>query len=66
MPLAEERCGGASEVLRTYGSFSEACDENGISRILVGFHFRNAVEDGIKHGRRIGKHAVTHFLRRVH
>ena len=56
----------ASEVLRTYRSFSEACDENGISRILVGFHLRNAGEDGIKHGRRIGKHAATHFLRRVH
>ncbi len=66
MLLPAEQCGGADEVLRTYGSFSAACDENGVSRILVGFHFRNAVEDGIKHGRRIGKYAVSHFLRPVH
>ena len=48
---------------RRYDSFSEAADENGLSRILVGFHFRNAVEDGIEHGRRIGARAVDRFLR---
>jgi hypothetical protein len=63
MLLAAERCGGASEVLRSYTSFSHAADENAVSRILVGFHFRKAVEDGTRHGRRIGKEAVTHLLR---
>jgi len=36
-----------------HGSFSQAA-ENGLSRILIGFHFRKAVEAGIEHGRRIG------------
>jgi hypothetical protein len=62
LPVEAERCGQASEVLRPYTSFSEASEENGLSRILVGFHFRRAVEDGTMHGRRIGKYAVTHFL----
>ena len=65
MPVPDERCDGANEVLRSYSSFSQAADENGLSRILVGFHFRRAVEDGITHGRRIGKDAVTHLLRPV-
>jgi hypothetical protein len=63
LPMPEEQCGGTSEVLRSYASFSQAADENGISRILVGFHFRKAVEEGIKHGRKIGKRAVEHFLK---
>ena len=33
-------------VLRRYTSFSQAAEENGLSRILVGFHFRKAVERG--------------------
>ena len=63
--LEAERCGGASEVSRSYISFSHAADENAVSRILVGFHFRKAVEDGTRHGRQIGKNAVTHHLRPV-
>jgi hypothetical protein len=58
-------CDDASPVTRSYRSFSEAADENGLSRILVGFHFRNAVEKGIDHGRRIGGRAVDRFLRPV-
>jgi hypothetical protein len=50
-------------VTRRYDRFSEAADENGLSPILVGFHFRNAVEDGIDHGRRIGGYTVERFLR---
>jgi hypothetical protein len=29
-------------VFRSYGSFSQAAEENGLSRILVGFRFRHA------------------------
>jgi hypothetical protein len=50
-------------VLRSYTSFSQAADENAYSRILVGFHFRKAVEEGTAYGRKIGKRAVNHFLR---
>ena len=42
-----------------------AAQENGISRILVGFHFRKAVDEGIEHGHRIGDLAVDRFLRPV-
>jgi hypothetical protein len=52
-------------VLRSFLSFSQAAAENGISRILVGFHFRKAVEEGIVRGSRIGDQAVHHFLRPV-
>ena len=65
LPPPEGRCGAANEVLRSSASFSQAADENGVSRILVGFHSRKAVEEGIKHGREIGKHAAGHFLKPV-
>jgi PAP2 superfamily len=65
LPLVEEQCGGASEVLRRYKSFSEAAEENGESRILIGIHFRKAVEEGIEHGRKIGARAVNRFLEPV-
>jgi hypothetical protein len=59
-------CDDAAPVLRSYTSFSQAREENGRSRILVGFHFRKAVDEGIDHGRKIGNRAVNHFLRPVH
>jgi hypothetical protein len=58
-------CDDASPVFRSYSSFSQAREENGLSRILVGFHFRKAVEEGIDHGRAIGDLAVDRFLRPV-
>ena len=60
---AGSRCGDASPVLREYASFSQAAAENGRSRILIGFHFREAVEVGIAHGTLIGDRAVGLFLR---
>jgi hypothetical protein len=65
LPEVTEQCGGTSEVLRSFTSFTQAAEENGLSRILVGFHFRDAVNEGIKHGRKVGNHAVSHFLRPV-
>jgi hypothetical protein len=55
-------CTDASPVLRSYTRFSQARDENAVSRILVGFHFRKAVEDGTAHGRRIGDLVADRFL----
>ena len=46
-----------------FGSFSAAADENARSRILVGFHFRAAVEAGTAHGEKIGRFVVEHALR---
>jgi len=62
---AGSTCTDPSPVTRSYASFSAAAQENGISRILVGFHFRKAVEEGIEHGDRIGDLAVDRFLRPV-
>ena len=61
-----QTCTDASPVLRTYNSFSQASQENGLSRILVGFHFRKAVTEGINHGEKIGNWTVNAFLRPVH
>jgi PAP2 superfamily len=63
---AGSTCTDASPVLRSYTSFSQAEEENGLSRILVGFHFRDAVETGIKHGEKIGERAVNLYLRPAH
>ena len=60
-----QRCTDPSPVFRSYASFSQAAEENAFSRILVGLHFRNAVETGVKHGRKIGKRAANLFLRPV-
>jgi hypothetical protein len=59
---AGSTCNDASSVTRSFTSFSQAAAENALSRILVGFHFRHAVESGIAHGRRIGNRAVNRFL----
>jgi len=59
-----QRCGGSAQVLRHFSRFSQAAAENGESRVLVGYHFRKAVEDGIVHGTKIGDRAVSMFLRR--
>jgi hypothetical protein len=63
--LPAGKCTDAAPVLRRYSTFSQAAEENGVSRILVGFHFRNAVEEGIRHGRRIGSRAVSLYFRKL-
>ncbi len=60
-----KNCDGATPVVRTYTSFTEAAIENGLSRIWVGWHFRNAVEMGYEHGERLGHRAVHRFFQPV-
>ena len=44
----------------SYTSFTQAAQENAVSRrILVGFHFRNATDEGTACGRKIGERAAT-------
>ena len=62
---AGSRCTDPSPVFRSFSSFSEAANENALSRIFIGIHFRHAVEEGVEHGRRIGTRAVNLFLRPV-
>jgi hypothetical protein len=52
-------------VLRRFRGFWHAAEENAVSRIYVGFHFRDAIEEGMEHGRRIGDWAVEHAMRPV-
>jgi hypothetical protein len=59
------RCGDPAEVQRSYSSFSQAADENAVSRIYIGIHFRRAVEEGVQHGRKIAAYAVHQFLKPV-
>lgn len=40
---------------RRFGSFREAADEAGISRLYGGIHFRSAIDDGLAQGRCIGE-----------
>jgi hypothetical protein len=61
-----ERCSDESPTLRHFSSFSQAADENALSRIYVGFHFRDAVTTGTRHGEKIGDWTVKRVMRPVH
>jgi hypothetical protein len=60
-----QTCTDPSPVTRSYASFSQAAAENAESRIFIGIHFRDAVEVGTGHGRRIADRAVNRFMRPV-
>jgi hypothetical protein len=45
---------------------SQAADENAVSRIYIGFHFRDAVEIGTRHGEKIADRTVNLHLRPTH
>jgi PAP2 superfamily len=51
-------------VTRSYRGFSKPAEENGLSRLYAGIHFRHAVRDGRRQGRGIGQ-AVAEALPRV-
>ena len=57
------RCTDPTPVRHQFSRLSQAAQENGDSRVYIGFHFRTAVQVGIKHGRKIGDHTVAHYLR---
>jgi hypothetical protein len=59
---AGRTCADPAPVLRSYTSFSQAADENAVSRIYIGIHFRHAVEEGVQHGRKIANYAVKKFF----
>ena len=63
LPDPAQHCGGSAEVRRQFSRFSDAASENGESRVLVGYHFRLAVNEGLKQGRKIGAEAVKKHLR---
>jgi hypothetical protein len=63
--LPANTCSDPTPVFRSYTNFSQAAAENAYSRILIGFHFRKSIEEGVEYGRKIGKRAVNLFLKPV-
>ena len=63
---AGNTCNDPAPASRAYPSFSQAAQENGESRILIGFHFRKAIREGIKHGQQIARLTTNRFLRPVY
>ena len=58
-------CTDPGSVRRKFSRLSEAAAENGVSRILVGFHFRTAVRKGLDLGESVGDLTARRYLRRV-
>lgn len=52
-------------VTRRYSGFAQAAEENGLSRLYAGIHFRHAIEQGRRQGRSIGR-AVARSLAPLH
>ena len=61
--LLDGKCSDASPTMRHFTRFSQAMNENALSRIYVGYHFRDAVETGNRHGKKIGNWTVDRVLR---
>jgi len=53
-------------VIRSFASLSQAANENALSRIYVGYHFRHAITEGNKQGEKIGLYVFQHSLRPLH
>jgi hypothetical protein len=59
LPDGSSTCDDTKPVLRSFTTFTQAANENGYSRVLVGFHFHNATDVGTAYGRKIGERAAT-------
>jgi hypothetical protein len=47
---------------RDFTSFYQAANEAAISRLYGGIHFRDACDEGVKQGRKVGNFALSKFL----
>jgi hypothetical protein len=63
---AGQTCADPTPTLRHFTRLSQAADENAVSRIYIGFHFRDAVEIGTRHGEKIADRTVNLHLRPTH
>jgi hypothetical protein len=50
-------------IARNLNSFSQAAMENALSRIYVGYHFRNACMKGVDQGNKVGKYVFENYLK---
>jgi hypothetical protein len=51
---------------RSYSSFSQLASDISISRIFIGYHFRNDIIQGEKMGRELAKYVFANNLRELH
>jgi hypothetical protein len=58
--------GSLPGVTRTFSSVAAAADENRLSRIYIGYHFRQATKVGVAQGRVVGHYIAGHALRPLH
>ncbi|HVD60722.1 MAG TPA: vanadium-dependent haloperoxidase [Gemmatimonadaceae bacterium] len=70
IPGAEKKfsttSGSLPGVTRSFKNVADAADENALSRVLVGYHFREATKVGVKQGRDVGKYVVKNALQAIH
>ena len=50
---------------RSFPSFETAAAEAAISRLYGGIHYRQAIEEGVKQGRKVGEHVVARVKTRT-
>jgi hypothetical protein len=50
---------------RSFSSFEEAASEAAISRLYGGIHYRMAIEEGVKQGRRVGENILRRMQTRA-
>jgi hypothetical protein len=50
---------------RTFNRFSDAAEEDALSRLYLGVHYRWDAVDGLRLGRDVGSYVVGHELRRL-
>jgi hypothetical protein len=48
---------------RTYHHLDSAANDCASSRVMNGFHFRFATEEGKAQGRKVAKHVIGNYLR---
>ncbi len=48
---------------RSFGNFSEAAMQCGLSRIYLGIHFRYDSVEGVRLGEKVGENLVENYLR---
>ena len=59
---AGSTCSDPTPKLRRFVGFTEAAHESGVAQLLAGSNFRTAIDEGLRHGRKIGNLAVDRFL----
>ncbi|HEV7838987.1 MAG TPA: vanadium-dependent haloperoxidase, partial [Gemmatimonadaceae bacterium] len=62
-PAISTTSGSLPGVTRTFSSVAAAADENALSRIYIGYHFRKATSVGVAQGRAVGRYVAGHALR---